>query len=274
MYRGKDFGLSVTGTSGGEELVLCPFHSDRKSSAWFSPRRGLFYCAVCGFGLNVYQLVKKLGLDIEVQDYEIAPEELEYNFLNEHCHLELGEEIYVDYFEQRGIDEQTIRHYGVRWLEGKQSAAVLPLTDLKGEVKGAAYRYTRVKDTRYRMRGETTPVWPFHHLVGLHDLETVLVTEGAWSAMKIFGYCQARGLVLPVVALLGAKANRKVVDALRPFEVVYLYDGDMAGSRACKRMRELSPTSLAFTLRTSPDDMTDSQIEEMLVRMTERMWKC
>lgn len=74
------------------------------------------------------------------------------------------------------------------------------------------------------------------------------------------------------MALLGAKANEKIVDVLRDWEfVVFLYDGDEAGTRACRKMRQLFPLAKAWTVDVSPDDMTDEQLQEMLTKVAIRL---
>lgn len=269
MTSARAFGLVVEGMSGGEEMVLCPFHNDTHASAWFNPRKELFFCAVCSIGLNAVQLCQRLGIEREVELEEREPED--YNLIDDTPVLDLGKPIYHEYFKQRGVMIPTAAHYGLRWKYNEPQAAVLPLTGLKGETLGAVYRYLEPDraGTRYKKMGFTTPVWPMHHLKGLESMETLIVTEGAWSAMRLHSYFYTMGWKTTIVSLLGAKANQVIVDLLEPFDVFYLYDGDEAGKKACMKMRNLSPMSHAYTLSISPDDMTDEQLTEML----EKLWE-
>jgi DNA primase len=59
--RARAVGLEVTGTSGGEELVVCPFHDDHNASATWNPKSDLFYCFTCGEGMNLEQLLRRTG---------------------------------------------------------------------------------------------------------------------------------------------------------------------------------------------------------------------
>lgn len=70
------------------------------------------------------------------------------------------------------------------------------------------------------------------------------------------------------LALLGAKANEAIVDVLRDWDIViFFYDGDEAGIRACRKMRKLFPLAYSWTLPTAPDDMTDKELEELFAKL-------
>jgi hypothetical protein len=104
-----------------------------------------------------------------------------------------------------------------------------------------------------------------HFLPELEEDAVVYIVEGAWSAMHIHSVAPE----IPCLALLGAKANKAIVDALRPFNPVVLYDDDMAGRRACLRLRQLAPTIPTYTVSVSPDDMDATEIEHLLERLKE-----
>lgn len=262
MISATDLGLEVVKSSGGEELVLCPFHSDRKPSSWFDPRKGLFWCAVCNIGLNVRQLCEKLNLQFdEVEAYASETTGLEdLQLVDEVGNLDLGVELYHDYMRDRNISQHTISSYGVRWREFPQSV-VFPIRNSLGRVIGASYRYLS-GPTRYRIIGEPTPVWPLPMLSENHTGGVVIVTEGAFSAMRLSQFTADF-----VLCLLGAKANRKVIETLRPFRAIFLFDGDSAGRRACLRMREDNPLAQAYTLSKSPDDMEDSELIQLVQKI-------
>jgi hypothetical protein len=273
MSSARDLGLVVKGMSAGEELVLCPFHDDSKPSAWFNPRKELFWCAVCNVGMNAHELAYRLGVEYEGDRHPFdVPED--YDLVSEEERFDLGHNIYHDYFRERKVHELTVSHYGVRWLEEPYQAAVLPITNVLGAVQGVQYRYIHPEKsgTRYKTYGEVAPVWPMPILSRLEEGQLVVVTEGAWSAMRLSSWSMKLGRpMVRAVALLGAKANRPIVDALRPFTPVYLYDGDRAGKTACRKMRILSPTSHCWTVSTSPDDMDDEQIEVLVEKIRERV---
>jgi len=261
-HSAREFGLVVQGTSGSEELVLCPFHSDGKASAWFSPSKGLFYCSVCNIGLNASQLSEKLGVlcldDQEPGDYNLFAEG---NLIPE---LELMSH-YSEYIRERGVSLETAERFGVRWQE-RPAAAVLPLTTARGRVTGVAERYVDSKEqgTRYRFHGDRPPLWPLHLLP--EQGQVLYVTEGGWSAMRMY---QRAGV--NCLALLGARANKAIAEVVDGFRTIFLYDGDLAGRNACEKMMGLAPLALCFTVQTSPDDMTEAQIDRLVAKTMERI---
>lgn len=265
MTSARSFGLTVTGTSGGQELVLCPFHPDRHSSAWWHPTKNLFYCAVCGFGLNAQQLAKRLGVEYEeVIEWSAEPEE--YNLVDESEPWNLGGDIYHDYFRERGIHEKVIKEYGLRWMNTEPKGAVILLTSTRGEVQGVQYRYQDADraGTRYKTYGKVPPVWPMHKLIEKRVNTPLLIVEGVWSVLRLetFNYNHPEIIPFRPFALLGAKANEEIVNVLKPFRPLYLYDADEAGKRACKKMRELDPLTPCFVSK-SPDDMKDNEIAQL-----------
>lgn len=266
MISAAHFGMEVCGTSSGEELVRCPFHTDSSPSAWFNPKKGLFWCAVCHVGKNLFQLRDALAPDLELDDLpEIEPPD--YNFFDEGLRFELGEDnVYHDYLvKERKINPVVSALYGMRWLSTEPEAAVIPFVDQQKKTQGVMYRYVDAKKagTRYRIIGEPTPVWPMPLVKHINpERDFCFVTEGAWSAMRIASVSDQLAL-----SVLGAKANRKIADTLRPFQCVFLYDNDIAGRSACARMRQLMPTAAAWTLRKAPDDMTDEEIFKLMERI-------
>lgn len=265
MISARHLGMEVVGSSGGEELVKCPWHNDNTPSSWFNPRRGLFYCAVCHLGLNVKQLALKLNVPLEEVEYYSASEAVEeYNLFGEQLRLDLGDEVYHEYFVRRNVSLSTLQNYGVRWSEDKR-AAVFPVTDLEGKIRGATYRYTKGRQ-RYGNVGETFPVWPMRLLSAFNPRRLLVIVEGAFSALRINTVCPE----IQCLSLLGAKANRKLVEMIRPMACVFLYDGDETGRRACLRLRSMAPLAYAWTVTNSPDDCSDGQIQFMMERAEEK----
>lgn len=278
MTSAREFGLQVEGTSGGEELVVCPFHADTKPSAWFNPRKELFYCAVCHLGLNAYQLRKRMGIQLDPDDYpevgeRIEPEDYDMTTAYDTTY-ELGEVLYHGYLSSRNITEHAVTHYGVRWKESSPQAVVLPQTNLDGMVVGVTYRHwppTQGGLPRYRNVGTVTPVWPMHLLRYQIDPKLpILITEGAFSCMRLYGWAWDRGYHLNVLALMGAKAKKATVDVLQRFKCIFLYDSDEAGKYACLQMRKMFPSARAWTLSVSPDDMDEKQLGNLMIKIKEK----
>lgn len=279
MTSAREFGLQVEGTSGGEELVVCPFHADTKPSAWFNPRKELFYCAVCHLGLNAYQLRKRMGIQLDPGDYpepeeRIEPEDYDMTMASDTVY-DLGEVVYHNYLAIRNVTQHAMTHYGVRWKESPPQAVVLPQTNLDGRVVGVTYRHWRPElegmIPRYRNVGTVTPIWPMHLLKDKIDPDLpILVTEGAFSCLRIYGWAWEMGFHLNVLALMGAKARVTTVDVLRRFKCIFLYDSDDAGKHACLQMRKMFPSARAWTLSVSPDDMDEKQLGNLIIKIKEK----
>lgn len=275
MISATMLGLTVQGSAGlGEEMVLCPFHNDSKASAWYSPFKGLFYCSVCGIGKNVKQLAAALGIDDlgELDDANSAPLP-DFDLMVEPDDFALGEAYYHPYFQKRGISQTIASEYGLRWLSQTPQAAVLPITDFIGDTVGVCYRFLNVQEsgTRYKFVGKTTPLWPMHKLLNLQWKETIVVTEGSFSALRINSYLEQFGLECNVFSLMGAKANKDIVEILRMINAIVLYDNDFAGRRACAKLRQLHPTVCAWTLKKSPDDMSDEEIAKLFKLISKKV---
>jgi DNA primase len=277
MISARLFGLEVTGTSAGEELVRCPFHSDGSASAWFNPKKGLFYCSVCNMGLNAKQLSGRLGLDEsmlldgedgsepDLPDFDLIPPPNLFN---------VG--IYANnpYLSKRGIERSVSNAYDVRYIPTPHEAISFPIKNIRGNLTGVVYRFIDPKEagTRYKVHGELQPVWPMGFLPQLKMGQEVLIVEGPFSAMRWASFLLSLGkdaTGLPVaLALFGAKCNQRIIDALQPFRPIFAYDDDGAGRNARINMRSRFPLAEFITTEKSIDDQTYNELEETALRIT------
>lgn len=273
MLSARMLGLTVQRVSAGEELVVCPFHNDNHASAWFSPEKELFYCAVCGIGLNARSLIRKMGSDLDLDELiEQAKDEIpDLDLVIEPHTIPFGNpDLRPSYYEERGISDEVIEMYGLEYSVAMGSI-VFPVHNVTGSRIGSVQRFlhAEVAGTRYKKSGTMTPIWPLDKLGALKQGDRVFITEGVWSALRLATWGRmnkGRGLTF---CLFGAKANQEIVDVLRPFNPVFLYDNDEAGRNACAKMRGLLHRGHAFTLAKAPDDMNDKEIQDMLVKL----WK-
>lgn len=264
MLSARVLGLKVARTSAGEEIVSCPFHDDSNPSSWWNPVKELFYCPVCQIGMNAKQLMNALGLECVLEGEE-EREVPEYNLIAEKIILPSGLCMWNDYFEERAIAPAIVWEYGLEVKLDEPQGVILPITNWKGERVGVSIRFLKPKQagTRYKFIGETRPLWPMHKLPKRSEGRLV-ITEGAWSAMRLTSFWGERGRM--AFALMGAKANLAIDSLARPFHPVFLYDGDQAGVNACRKMRSFG-NQHAYCLKTSPDDMTDEQLQELTERI-------
>lgn len=123
-------------------IGLCPFHNDRNPSMYVSPRLGIYKCFVCDAGGNSVNflmehekisypealrfLAKKYGITIVEDERKTAEEIEEQNereslfalnsfaekyFIDQLLETEIGRNIALSYFKERGYNEQTIKHF-------------------------------------------------------------------------------------------------------------------------------------------------------------------
>lgn len=211
-------------------------------------------------------------LELKDDDIEDVVEVLQdYDFITSDIALELGEPVNTlapnPYFGERGVDESACVRYNLHFKEGSYPAAVFPVPNVRGDIIGAVYRFIDPKSNRYVKMGRMTPVWPMNFLPLFGEGQTVIVCEGAFSALRLNSHFSEPGINLPVLSLFGAKASQEIVDVLTPFRPVFLYDDDRAGNAACRKMRRLNPVAHSYTLSTAPDDMSREQLAELLCKI-------
>lgn len=270
--KGKVIGLDVVGMSGGEELVMCPFHDDTHASASWNPKSDLFYCFTCGIGMGLEQLLKRTGMMIDSdlwyeEEYDKPPPRVDFS-VKEKPSWEPGRKGYNEYLQSRGIGRDTCERYGVT-VSPDNDEIFFPVVDLGGKTVGRISRYTEARDgPRYRKVGEQMPIWPMDHLVGLKYGEYIVVTEGLFSALRI-ATIDTR---MRALSLAGAKANEGIVAALSAFNPIIIYDNDRAGKGAARKMKMLRPDWSVMIAKTSPDDMHDNnRIHKMIDKILDRI---
>ncbi len=136
---------------GADYWACCPFHNEKTPSFHIIPSRGQYYCFGChkggsavGFIMDYEQLsyveaLKYLArkYNIEVVEEEETAEDLarrqhreslmlvsEYagNFFRESLETEEGKAVGLAYFRSRGLEDETIRKYGLGWAPSGRHA--------------------------------------------------------------------------------------------------------------------------------------------------------
>lgn len=261
--RAEEFGLRAVGNSGGEQLVICPFHNDKRPSAWWNPIKNVFYCAVCQKGLSAFQLATQLGVetfDLEQESYDENTQDYDLTYDSPPYRGTVSDPKHP-YLQERNVSTIAAEFYRVKIATREPEAVYFPVYDISDNQTGAVERYIE-GPVRYKKYGYMQPLWPMWQLKELEENERLYIFEGPFSVLRwttVFPYLRA-------FALMGAKANQRLADMLRDLEVVFLYDHDTAGINACYRMRELLPTAHCYTLPISVDDMEDKQIENLMKR--------
>lgn len=137
---------------GANLIGLCPFHSERTGSFTVSPSKGIFKCFGCGESGNAVGFVMKIDncsysdalrtlakkYHIEIEERELSPEEQQHQddraamfavnewankwFQEQLWETPEGQAIGLKYFRERGLQDVTIRKFGLGFSPNKNSA--------------------------------------------------------------------------------------------------------------------------------------------------------
>ena len=137
--------------SGANYMACCPFHNEKTPSFVVSPSKGIYKCFGCGeSGTAVGFVMKHENLSyaealkylakkyhIEVVETEVSAEELakrqrneslllvsEYaaKFFRDSLQTQEGQTVGYQYFRSRGLEDETIRKYGLGWGPSARTA--------------------------------------------------------------------------------------------------------------------------------------------------------
>lgn len=137
---------------GANLIGLCPFHSERTGSFTVSPSKGIFKCFGCGESGNAVGFVMKIDncsysdalrtlakkYHIEIEERELSPEEQQHEddrasmyMVNEWANKWFQEQLWdtpegqaigLKYFRERGLQDTTIRKFGLGYSPDKKNA--------------------------------------------------------------------------------------------------------------------------------------------------------
>lgn len=137
---------------GANLIGLCPFHSERTGSFTVSPSKGIFKCFGCGESGNAVGFVMKIEncsyadalrtlakkYHIEIEERELTPEEQQHQddreamfavnewankwFQEQLWETQEGQTIGLKYFRERGMQDVTIRKFGLGYSPDKKTA--------------------------------------------------------------------------------------------------------------------------------------------------------
>ena len=137
---------------GANLIGLCPFHSERTGSFTVSPSKGIFKCFGCGESGNAVTFVMKIDncsytdalrtlakkYHIEIEERELTPEEQQRNddreamfavnewankwFQDQLWNTTEGQTIGLKYFRERGMQDTTIKKFGLGYSPDKHKA--------------------------------------------------------------------------------------------------------------------------------------------------------
>lgn len=283
----------------GKNLVgLCPFHSEKSPSFNVYPGNNSYYCFGCGKGGGVINFVmeaerldfveavrwlaQRAGLQVPESGQDDTMAKLRMRILE--INRESGRFFYqtlvspegrpgLDYFRSRGLDDKTIRHFGlgyapesgfglVNHLRKKgytkdelvqsdmarlskngnlydryRGRVMFPIFDLRGNVTAFGGRVLTEEKPKY-INTSDTPV--YHKSSGLFAMNFAKNTDSR-QLILAEGYMDVIALHRAgfpnAIASLGTSLTEEQARVLRRYadEVVICYDSDGAGQKATQR---------------------------------------
>lgn len=229
--------------SGGELLIICPFHGGESPHLSINSISGKWQCFVCGQVGNKFEfLAESLGkkFDGEIIFDSTAIEEpldappIDQEIIETHHQALLdggsGTQDIRNYLYKRGLSDEIIKEFKLGW-DGKN--LVIPVFDYKGD----CYNQRRKPDPSYN------PHSPLLHLPGRGRTrlfnekvlrkgpkgghpERVFIMEGEWDVMRMAAFGQ-----LAVTATNGANSFKpEFVDKFEYVDKIYIcFDLDLNG---------------------------------------------
>jgi len=170
------------------------------------------------------------------------------------------------YLNERGITEETAKHFGVGFFPGKgcmQGRIVIPIHNEEGILVAYAGRSLTQLEPKYKFPAlfrKSFALFNLHRAI-THG-KTVIVVEGFFDCLKV----HQAGLAC-VVALMGCSLSRHQEQLLRRYfhEVILLLDGDQPGRTAAppiagRLVPTLSTRIVAIPAGRQPDQLGVDQI--------------
>ena len=286
--------------TGSTYFGLCTFHNEKSPSFSVTPSKQMYYCFGCGEGGNVFSfimryenytfleaakmLADRAGIDLPQAEYseedrrkaELKSTLLDINkkaalYFHHQLKSEKGENG-RNYFEGRGLDEETIKHFGLgysnktsddlyRYMRSQGytddilkeaglfsysekgtydkfwNRVMFPILDINGKVIGFGGRVLGEGEPKYLNSPETKIFEKSRNLYGMNFARIsrksyILICEGYMDVIALH-----RAGFTNAVAALGTAFTSQHAMLIKRYsdEVVLTFDSDSAGKKAALR---------------------------------------
>jgi len=178
------------------------------------------------------------------------------------------------YLKERGIEEETAKHFGVGFFPGRGSMAgrlVIPIANERGELVAYAGRSLDQSEPKYKFPAgfkKSEVLFNLNHVLALPQKgsDLVIVVEGFFDCIKV----QQAGLP-SVVALMGSSLSETQEKFLCQFPRIILFlDGDPAGREATaviasRLMFKTFVKVVSLGDGKQPDQLSSDEIKNILL---------
>ncbi len=290
--------------AGANYQACCPFHNEKTPSFVVSPAKGIYKCFGCGKSgtavgfvmehesLSYVEALKFLArkYHIEVIESEESAEEIakrqrheslllvsEYagKFFRDSLLTPEGQAVGYQYLRSRGLEDETIRKYGLGWGPSSRTAladkarsegykeeflaetgvcvkyddgrlvdrfsdrVIFPIHSVSGRVIGFGGRILRGDKAKY-LNSPTSEIYDKRHtLYGIYFAKSEITRKD--KCILVEGYLDVLSMhqlgITNVVASSGTSLTVEQIRLIRKFtnNVTIIYDGDSAGIKAALR---------------------------------------
>ena len=247
----KSIGVDIIAETGNDFLCLCPFHGNRNTPSFsVSKERGAFICfnPSCGESGSIIDIVKRLTErnefeairfikvkeienDVDFEDtlssvLEDKPDFVEFSQETlDRLHADLaGNKEARDYFESRGINEESMKHFALGYSSA-MNMVITPVHSPDGMPVGLVGRSIsekRFKNSNGLPKNKT--MFNLHRAKKLGGI--VIVVECNFDAIRVHqaGFPN-------VVATLGGHISNDNINLLNKYftKIIIMTDSDEAG---------------------------------------------
>jgi len=172
------------------------------------------------------------------------------------------------YLQQRGISEETARHFGLGFFPGRgmmSGRVVIPIHNKKGELVAYAGRAIDDTEPKYKVPNGFRKSLELFNLHSVVESDRVVVVEGFFDCIRV----HQSGF--PCVALMGSSLSSEqekiFVEHFR--RVLFLFDGDEAGRKAADECllrlgKKLLVMAVMLPEEKQPDSMSVEELKSAL----------
>lgn len=236
----------VTGAKkvGNDWKLKCPLHNE-KTPSFSIPKENNFYkCFGCGKSGDVFNLVMELekvnypqAVKKVADKYGIKIELISNNYQKPTKRLEKIDPKYIDWFEQRGISNNTLLRFGItqstEWMPkaNKETTVICFNYYQNGELVNIKFRAAQ-KDFKLNKGSKLI----FYNIDAIKDEKTAIIVEGEIDCLSMYESGFYNVISVPNGANVTGNINLQYLDnCISYFEniekVIIAVDSDAAGER-------------------------------------------
>lgn len=233
-----------TKKEGSGYAALCPFHNERTASFKIKNEDKSYKCFGCGKSGDVFSLVKETknisfieAVKQVAQHYNFELDQSNKVYVKPIQRLEKIDAKYIEYFESRGISNNTLLRFNitqsVEWMPkaNKETTAICFNYYRNNELVNIKYRAAQ-KDFKLEKDAELI----FYNIDSIKDEDTCIIVEGEIDCLSMYEAGIYNVVSVPNGAAIKGNINLKYLDNCFEYfhdkqKIIIAVDSDEAGER-------------------------------------------